>query len=83
MKPKGQILIWDVTIPPCQDDVKDTCIVRLLIRLPEKEIRCDYGVPMRDREQNLGYYENLAKEVGFEVMVHEETNQVFFLQLRK
>lgn len=83
LKQGGQFLLWDVIIPPRHEEIKDIFVIPLEITLPNEKVITSYGVLWEDREQNILYYECLAKEVGFKVVTKKQEDQVFYLELLK
>ncbi len=83
LKPNGRFLLWDTVIPSQGVEEKEFFAVRLKVTLPREEIQTGYGVPWKDREQDVQYYIDLAEKTGFEVMDREEHDQVYFLELKK
>lgn len=83
LKPGGQVLIWDVVIPPRGDTDKELFVVPVLATVFDEEIETGYGVKWKDLEQDLSYFTGLAEEVGFKVVAKEEQDQMFYLHLRK
>lgn len=83
LKPGGSVLIWDVVIPPRGNATKYIFGVPVVITVQDKEIKTGYGVRWEDAEQDLSYYKELARKVGFIVAAQDEQGQVFHLQLKK
>jgi len=83
LKPNGEFLIWDVVIPPRDDNPKEFFAVRLVVVVHGEEIETGYGVPWKDREQDVSYYADLAEKIGFDVLSKEEHDQTYFLKLKK
>jgi ubiquinone/menaquinone biosynthesis C-methylase UbiE len=82
LKPGGNFFIWDVVIPPKSED-KVWFVVPVAITVHGRKIETGYGVGWEPREQDLDYYTDLVKTVGFEVVEHTEEDQHFFIHLRK
>ncbi len=80
LKPGGDVLVWDVVIPPVD---KEWFIVPVVVTVQGKEIETGYGVKWKERVQTMQYYIDLAKEIGFEVVDKTQQDQHFFLHLRK
>lgn len=83
LKPGGQFLIWDVSVPQRMDGAKDMYLVPVLVRVRGEEIDTGYGQPWPDEAHDLAFYVSLAERSGFRVVKQSEHKQVFFLQLRK
>jgi ubiquinone/menaquinone biosynthesis C-methylase UbiE len=83
LKPGGSVLIWDVVIPPRGNNTKKIFDVPVVVTVQDNKIETGYGVTWEGAEQDVGYYKELAKTVGFTVVAQEEQGQVFHLQLKK
>ncbi len=83
LAPGGLFLIWDVILPERLDQVEDIAVFPLAVKLPNQEISTGYGTLWPDQKQDLTYYLQLAKKVGFDVITQQENGRVLFLQLRK
>ncbi len=83
LKDEGELDIWDVTIPKYPGGVKDIFVVPLEIELKDKKITTGYGVLWEQAEQNINYYINLGEKIGFEVITKKESNQMYYIRLKK
>ena len=83
LKPQGNFLIWDVVIPPQGDRSEKLFVVPLTAVVYDKEIQTGYGVAWKDRNQDVTYFEGLAKEIGFKVVEMIVNDQNFYLHLKK
>lgn len=83
MKSGSIFIFWDVVIPPFNNGEKDIFVVPLEIKIEDKIIETGYGTLWSGREQDLSYYSNIGKEVGFEVISEEVTGQTYCLKFRK
>lgn len=83
LTPSGRLLIWDAVFPPRFDEDKDIAVFPLTVQLPDEEIDAGYGVLWPEEERDLSYYVQLAENAGFEVVSRRESDQMFFLELRK
>jgi len=82
LKPDGKFLVWDVVIPP-SDNNREWFVVPVTVTVRNEEIETGYGVRWEGSEQDAKYYMNVAEDVGFEVVEKEERDQNFFLHLKK
>ena len=82
LEPQGTFLIWDIVIPS-QSESKEWFVVPLTAVVHGKEIQTGYGVTWKDREQDILYFEGLAKEIGFNVIEKRVNDQYFYLHLKK
>ncbi len=83
LTPSGRLLIWDAVFPPRFDEDKDIAVFPLTAQLPDEEIDAGYGVLWPEEGRDLSYYVQLAENAGFEVVSRRESDQMFFLELRK
>ncbi len=83
LRPGGVFHLWDVTIPAQTDPSKSLFVVPLKITLPDEVIQTGYGVPWKDREQDVETYTDLAQKIGFKFEVGVPQKQVFQLKLIK
>ncbi len=81
LKPSGRLLLWEVTIPDRSDPGKEIFVMPIEISLPSETITTAYGVPWKDRRQNLAYYAGLAEEAGFRINDQWERDQIFYLEM--
>jgi ubiquinone/menaquinone biosynthesis C-methylase UbiE len=83
LKPGGRLLIWDVVFPELTDKKKNMALFPFKFILPEREIRTGYGVRRPEEEQGLAHFVELAKKAGFQIVMHEEKDRWFFLEVVK
>jgi len=79
----GWFLIWDVDLPQCLNQEKDTVAFYLNIKSPDREIETGYGTKWPERIQGLPYYKEIAERVGFIASDFKESGRVFYLELQK
>lgn len=83
LTPRGRLFIWDAVFPPRFDEDKDIAVFPLTVQLPDEEIDAGYVVLWPEEGRDLSYYVGLAENAGFEVVSQRESDQMFFLELRK
>ncbi len=83
LKPGGIFHLWDVTIPPQTDPTRKLFVVPLKITLPDQVIQTGYGVPWKDRQQEVETYTKLAQQTGFKVEKSTSQKHIFHLKLTK
>ena len=83
LKPGGQFLIWDVSVPPRPKGEKRNYLVLLMVTVKDRGIDTGYGQPWPEEAHDLAFYVDLAEKSGFQVMEQREDGQTFFLQLQK
>jgi ubiquinone/menaquinone biosynthesis C-methylase UbiE len=83
LKPGGEFLVWDTVIPKRPPGAREVVAVRVIARLPDREIRTGYGCrwPAAGRSPDL--YARIAKTAGFAVVVAEVTEGGLFMRLGK
>lgn len=83
LKPGGQFLIWEMSVPQRIKDAGDVYVVPLVVKVKDKEIETGYGRPLPDENHDPGFYLDLARKRGFEVVEQSEDGKIIILQLRK
>ena len=83
LKDGGNFTIWDVNIPKYTGGIKDIFLVPLEVRLKNKKIKTAYGISWNQAEQDMEYYINLGKEVGFGVANTEQMDQAYYIKFKK
>lgn len=66
LKPGGEFHLWDVNIPPYDNGPKDIYVVPLSIKLMEETIHTGFGTRWTNKLQNMDYFMDIARRVGFE-----------------
>ncbi len=79
----GKFLVWDVIFGERIDENKDSAVIPLIVRLPDRGIGTGYGVHWPEKPHDLDYYMKLAGQAGFEVVGSDKEGQWFFLVLEK
>ena len=83
LKPGGQFLIWDVSVPQRPKGEERNYLVLVAVTVKDRVVDTGYGQPWPEEEHNLAFYSDLAEKSGFQVMERREDGQTFFLQLQK
>jgi len=84
LAPGGTVRIWDIDFPPRPEPVaKDIAVMRLVIHLPDRDIRTGYGAIWPEAGLGLDHYEQLAGAHGLDVVVREDHGDWFYLELGK
>jgi len=83
--PAGKLLVWEAALPTSQDQPSDYVAFYIDIQLPDREVQTGYGTKWPSIELDLSYYQNLAKQAGFDILRFESQpdGKVFFLELQK
>jgi ubiquinone/menaquinone biosynthesis C-methylase UbiE len=83
LQPGGRFLVWEVSVPPCQDENTEIYVLVLSIKLPNTEIETGYGHRWPGEVRDLGYYRKLAEGAGFEMGEGWEDGRALYLDLLK
>jgi len=83
LKSGGQFLIWEISVPQRFKDASDIYVVPLVVRVKDKEIETGYGQSWPDEKHDMGFYLDLAKRSGFDVIEQKENGKIIILQLKK
>ena len=83
LKAEGEFVIWDVIIPQYPGGIKDLFLVPLEIGLKDINIKTTYGIRWNQAGQDLEYYMDLGRKVGFEVITKEVMDQIYCIKFRK
>ena len=83
LKPGGQFLIWDVSVPQRPEGEKRNYVVLVTVTVKDRVVDTGYGHPWPEEEHDLAFYMDLAEKSGFQVMERREDGRTFFLQLQK
>ena len=81
LKVNGEFLFWDLTIPK---NIKKKCIyvIPIKVQIKNKKIITGYGTRW-NKEQNLEYFIDLIKKVGFTFRDQKQEKEYFFLRFQK
>jgi ubiquinone/menaquinone biosynthesis C-methylase UbiE len=79
----GRLLLWDVIIPERIDASRDIAVYPMLVKLPGREVKTGYGTLWPDKLHDVKYFEELARNAGFQVVSSTGTGRTFRLELVK
>ncbi|MFW9901256.1 MAG: class I SAM-dependent methyltransferase [Candidatus Thorarchaeota archaeon] len=82
LKPKGELLLWDLTIPDRPETEKDTFAIKLEVDIGKKKITTGYGTRF-GKKYNMERYLDLGKNVGLKVIEQEVNGETFFIKYQK
>lgn len=82
LKLNGEFVLWDVNIPDRNNIEKDLFGLNLEIKISDKTINTGYAT-LWDKEQDMQYFLNLAKSIGFKILEQKVENEIFYLRYRK
>ena len=83
LKNGGRFLIWDAVFPERPDDAKDIAVFPLTVHVSHNRIDTGYGVPWPKTGRDIRYFEETARQTGFEIHSMEENGMIFTLMLMK
>lgn len=82
LKDGGEFAMWDLTIPKRDIRSKNYYGVNLEVTIGDKNISTGYAVSWK-KEQNLKYYSNLGKTIGFKILEQDVINETFYIRFQK
>ncbi len=82
LKQGGEFVIWDPIIPKKTDKDKELFAVLIKIQIKDKEVITGYGTRW-NKEQDLTYFIELVKNIGFKIVDQKSQDEHFFLRLKK
>ena len=82
LKKGGELVLWDMTIPKKEDSDKEFYGAKVKVIIGDKEIDTGYGTHW-NKEQDLKYFIELGKNVGFEVSSKQEEDKKIFIRFHK
>lgn len=82
LKKEGVFFMWDLNIPKKPEGSKDIFAIRLKINIGANEIETEYGTKW-NKAQNLNYFIELGKKIGFTVVEKKQYETFLFLLLQK
>ena len=82
LKKKGELFIWDLTIPDKPETEKTFYAIKLEIDIGDKKISTGYGTKW-SKKFDMQYYLDLGKKVGFKVKEQEINGETFFIRFEK
>ncbi|MFX1481031.1 MAG: methyltransferase domain-containing protein [Promethearchaeota archaeon] len=82
LKKNGEFFLWDLKIPNRNSNEKEIYIVTLRIKINENIIDTGYGTKW-NKEQDVNYYIELAKNIGFQILEQNIDENIFYLKFKK
>jgi ubiquinone/menaquinone biosynthesis C-methylase UbiE len=80
LKLNGEFVLWDLKIPKRGDRKQEFYGLYLEVKINDRLIETGYGTYWKDKEQNMQYYIDLAKIIGFQVIEQDEKEHTFFIR---
>jgi len=82
LKSKGEIFLWDLTIPDRPETEKDTYAIKLEVDIGDKKISAGYGTRW-GQKINMQRYLDLGKNLGLKVIEQKVNGETFFIKYQK
>lgn len=82
LKSKGEVFLWDLTIPERPETEKDTFAIKLEVDIGKKKITTGYGTRW-GKKFDMEHYLDLGKKVGFKVIKQKVNGETFFIHYLK
>lgn len=83
LKPGGQFILWDITIPEYPGGDKDVFVFPLEIDIKYKKINTGYGTLWPGRKQDINYFMDVCRAVGFVPLKNENMGEAYCLEFIK
>jgi ubiquinone/menaquinone biosynthesis C-methylase UbiE len=83
LREEGEFIIWDPIIPKRKDKEKKLYAVLITIQINNKEIITGYGTRWMAKQQDLNYFIDLGKNIGFKIIDQKVEDEYFFLKMQK
>lgn len=83
LKLNGEFVFWDLKIPNKGDHKQKIYGLYLEVKINDRIIETGYGTIWQEKEQNMQYYIDLAKNIGFQVKEQHEKEHTFFIRFIK
>ncbi|MFX1379535.1 MAG: class I SAM-dependent methyltransferase [Promethearchaeota archaeon] len=82
LRKKGEFIIWDPIIPKNIDKEKELYVILNKVQIKDKEVVAGYGTRW-NKEQDVSYFIELIKDIGFKIIDQKLEEEYFFLRLKK
>ncbi|MFX0038369.1 MAG: class I SAM-dependent methyltransferase [Promethearchaeota archaeon] len=82
LRKEGEFIIWDPIIPKNISKKKELFVILIKIQIKSKEVITGYGTRW-NKEQDINFFIELAKSVGFKIVDQKLEEQYFFLRMQK
>ncbi|HOF23065.1 MAG TPA: class I SAM-dependent methyltransferase [Thermotogota bacterium] len=83
LKTGGVFYIWDTVIPACEEPIRKTFVVPVIVKMNNKTIQTAYGVGWKDRMLSPELLTEIALNTGFVVKSEKRCEEAFFMELMK
>jgi len=83
LAPGGELHVWDCIIPADPPADKDVAVCHVRIHLPDGEIATGYGALWPTTRRDAGYYADLARQAGLEIVELIEDSALVRVHARK
>jgi len=82
LKEGGELVLWDMVITKKGESNKELYGADVKVIIGDKEIDTGYGTHW-NKEQNIKYFIDLGKDVGFKVSSKQEVDKKIFIRFHK
>ncbi len=82
LKSKGNLFLWELTIPKRPETDKDIFAIKLEVDIGDKKISTGYGTRW-GKKFDMGHYLDLGKRIGFKIIEKEVNGETFFIKYLK
>jgi len=82
LKEGGELVLWDMVITKKGENNKELYGAEVKVIIGDKEIDTAYGTHW-NKEQDLKYFIDLGKKIGFKVSSKEEVGKKIFIRFQK
>ncbi|MFX1390469.1 MAG: class I SAM-dependent methyltransferase [Promethearchaeota archaeon] len=82
LKKDGEFVLWEVNIPERKESDKKKFLIFLKVKINDRLIETGYGTKW-NKVQDLRYFSNLGKSIGFKIVDSKEDNNIFYLRFKK
>lgn len=83
LKSDGEFVLWELKIPNRGDRKQEFYGLYLEVKIYDKIVETGYGTYWQDKEQDMQYYIDLAKSIGFQVIEQNKKEHTFFIRFVK
>ena len=83
LKSDGEFVLWELKIPNRGDRKQEFYGLYLEVKIKDRIVETGYGTHWQDKEQNLQYFIDLVKDIGFQVKEQHEKEHTFYIRFIK
>ncbi len=82
LKSKGELFLWDLTIPKRPKTEKNMYAIKLEVDIGNKKISTGYGIRW-GKKFDMKHYLDLGENIGFKIIEKEVNRETFFIKYLK